>query len=291
MTVTQPDERIAFRQLKGKNANTQGEFDITEEIGQGGIETSDFMSEVQNDIDQKIYQLTGYSDPIYAEAIAEVHHYDILLKIVLINRTQKTIQNINCELLTQGNLKVVEKPVSLTLRAGASQIVKSSLKVSSTDNGAIYGYLTFDSASGNVPHVININEIQIDFINALMPADCSELEFKKKWADYDWENKVQVHTPILDLKEYVEHFATSLNIKLMTKITEADQQAGFLVANFYTKSKFQEDCLINMSIEKTSEVSNTSGEAPIVKISGLIRLRAKTEGMALCVGEKCKQMR
>jgi hypothetical protein len=46
-----------------------------------------------------------------------------------------------------------------------------------------------------------------------------------------------------------------------------------------------------MSIEKTSEVSNTSGEAPIVKISGLIRLRAKTEGMALCVGEKCKQMR
>ena len=117
------------------------------------------MSEIEREIDQKIYQLTGYSDPIYAEAIAEVHHYDILLKIVLINRTQKTIQNINCELLTQGNLKVVEKPVSLTLRAGASQIVKSSLKVSSTDNGAIYGYLTFDSASGNIPNVININEI------------------------------------------------------------------------------------------------------------------------------------
>lgn len=222
MTVTQPDERIQFRQLKGKNS-TVGDFDITEELGQGGVETSDFMSELQSENDQKIYQLTGYSDPIYAEAIAEVHHYDILLKIVLINRTQKTIQNINCELLTQGNLKVVEKPVSLTLQAGASQVLKSSLKVSSTDNGAIYGYLTFDSASGNIPNVININEIQIDFINALMPADCSELEFKKKWADYDWENKVQVYTPILDLKEYVEHFATSLNIKLMTKISEADQ--------------------------------------------------------------------
>ena len=222
MTVTQPDERIQFRQLKGKNS-TVGDFDITEELGQGGVETSDFMSELQSENDQKIYQLTGYSDPIYAEAIAEVHHYDILLKIVLINRTQKTVQNINCELLTQGNLKVVEKPVSLTLQAGASQVLKSSLKVSSTDNGAIYGYLTFDSASGNIPNVININEIQIDFINALMPADCSELEFKKKWADYDWENKVQVYTPILDLKEYVEHFATSLNIKLMTKISEADQ--------------------------------------------------------------------
>ena len=49
------------------------------------------MSEIERETDQKIYQLTGYSDPIYAEAIAEVHHYDILLKIVLINRTQKTI--------------------------------------------------------------------------------------------------------------------------------------------------------------------------------------------------------
>jgi coatomer subunit beta len=59
-----------------------GDFDITEE-------TSNAIEDAQKeeDIDQKIYQLTGYSDPIYAEAIAEVHHYDILLKIVLMNRT------------------------------------------------------------------------------------------------------------------------------------------------------------------------------------------------------------
>ena len=94
--------------------------------------------------------------------------------------------------------------------------MKSSLKVSSTDNGAIYGYLTFDSASGNLPHVININEIQIDFINALMPAECAELEFKLKWAEYEWENKVHVSTPLTDLKTYVEYFAKEMNIKLMT---------------------------------------------------------------------------
>ena len=88
--------------------------------------------------------------------------------------------------------------------------------VSSTDNGAIYGYLTFDSASGNLPHVININEIQIDFINALMPAECAELEFKLKWAEYEWENKVHVSTPLTDLKTYVEYFAKEMNIKLMT---------------------------------------------------------------------------
>ena len=166
--------------------------------------------------------MTGYSDPLYAEAFVEVHHYDILLKIILINRTNKTLPNIQCELLTQGNLKIVEKPIQVTLRAYSSTTLKASLKVSSTDNGAIYGYLTYDSASGNVPNIININEIQIDFINELMPADCSELDFKKKWAEYEWENKVQVNTQITDLKEYVEYFAEALNVRLMTTINEAD---------------------------------------------------------------------
>lgn len=197
LMLTQPDEKIVFRQLKSQG-KTSG-FDETEEISNPN-ETQNFLTEIKQNMDQRIYQLTGYSDPIYAETIAEVHHYDILLKIVLMNRTQKTIQNISCELVTQGNLKVVEKPINVTLRAGESRIVKSSLKVNSTDNGAIYGYLTFESASGNLPHIININEIQIDFINALMPADCPELEFKLKWAEYEWENKVHVNTPITDLK-------------------------------------------------------------------------------------------
>jgi coatomer subunit beta len=76
--ITQPDETIQYRQLKGKGKGLN-EFDITEEISGAGAGSSQFMSEIQNDIDQKIYQLTGYSDPIYAEAIAEVHHYDIKL--------------------------------------------------------------------------------------------------------------------------------------------------------------------------------------------------------------------
>ena len=184
----------------------------------------------------------------------EVHHYDILLKIVLMNRTNKTLPNINFELLTQGNLKVVEKPIPVTLKAMSSTTIKASLKVSSTDNGVIYGYITYDSASGNQPNILNINEIQIDFINDLMQAECSDLEFKKKWAEYEWENKVVVNTTLTDLREFVDYFSKSLNVSLMTKLEESDNQASnsFMVANFYTKSKFEEDCLLNMSIEKVN---------------------------------------
>lgn len=272
---------VVFRQLKGRTG--ANDFDITEELsGEGGAQSEDFLGDIRKEIDAKIYQLTGYSDPIYAEAFVEVHHYDILLKILLVNRTNKTLPNVTVELLTQGNLKLVEKPLQIAgLRALSSQTLKASLKVNSTDNGAIYGYLTFDSASGNIPNIININEIQIDFINELQPADCSELDFKKKWADYEWENKVQINTSISELRDYVDYFAKALNVKVMTPISEQDEQSGFLVCNLYTKSKFEEDCLINMSIEK---VQGPDGG----RITGLIRVRAKTEGMALCIGEKCK---
>ncbi len=125
----------------------------------GAMGTGDYFGDIKKDIDAKVYQLTGYSDSIYAEAFVEVHHYDILLKIILVNRTNKTLPNVNCELLTQGSLKIVEKPIICTLRSFASVTLKASLKVSSTDNGAIYGYLAYDSASGNIPNVINLNEI------------------------------------------------------------------------------------------------------------------------------------
>ena len=55
-----------------------------------------------------------------------------------------------------------------------------------------------------------------------MQAECSELEFKKKWAEYEWENKVVVNTTLTDLREFVDYFARSLNVSLMTKLEESD---------------------------------------------------------------------
>ena len=73
---------------------------------------------------------------------------------------------------------MVEKPIPVTLKANTTTTIKASLKVSSTDNGVIYGYITYDSQSGE-PNILNINEIQIDFINDLMQAECSDFYFSK----------------------------------------------------------------------------------------------------------------
>lgn len=52
---------------------------------------------------------------------------------------------------------------------------------------------------------------------------------------------------------------------------------GFLAANLYAKSVFGEDALVNLSIEKQQ------GDG---KLSGYIRIRSKTQGIALSLGDK-----
>jgi len=67
-----------------------------------------------------------------------------------------------------------------------------------------------------------------------------------------------------------------LNAKLVTPVFE--QESIFIAANLNAKSKFDEDCLINVSIELTKEQT----------LNGLIRIWAKTEGMAGCIGSRIK---
>lgn len=76
----------------------------------------------------------------------------------------------------------------------------------------------------------------------------------------------------------------TLNVKFL-KIGEQiyfqalSGQCGFMAANMYAKSIFGEDALANMSIEKPLN----KPDAPVV---GHIRIRAKSQGMALSLGDK-----
>ena len=48
-------------------------------------------------------QLTGFSDPVYAEAYVNVNQYDIVLDLLVVNQTSDTLQNVTLELATLGN--------------------------------------------------------------------------------------------------------------------------------------------------------------------------------------------
>jgi coatomer subunit beta len=49
-----------------------------------------------------VVQLTGFSDPVYAEAYVNVNQYDIVLDVLIVNQTPDTLQGLALELATLG---------------------------------------------------------------------------------------------------------------------------------------------------------------------------------------------
>lgn len=92
----------------------------------------------------KVTQLTGFSDPVYAEAYVHVNQYDIVLDVLIVNQTNDTLQSLTLELATLGDLKLVEKPQSLTLAPRDFTNIKANIKVASTENGIIFGNIVYD---------------------------------------------------------------------------------------------------------------------------------------------------
>lgn len=228
----------------------------------------------------KVTQLTGFSDPVYAEAYVHVNQYDIVLDVLVVNQTSDTLQSLTLELATLGDLKLVEKPQSMTLAPRDFTNIKANIKVASTENGIIFGNIVYDiHGAASDRNCVVLNDIHIDIMDYIVPAQCTDQEFLQMWIQFEWENKVVVNTNIKDLNEYLEHIIKSTNMKCLTPEKALSGDCGFMAANLYAKSIFGEDVLANVSIEK-------SLQNPDSQVHGHIRIRAKSQGMALSMGDK-----
>jgi hypothetical protein len=79
---------------------------------------------------ERLFQLTGWSDPVYAEAYINVQQYDIVLEVLILNRTADTLQNVSMELSTMGDLKLCERPQNYTIPPFGSVQIKADIKAS-----------------------------------------------------------------------------------------------------------------------------------------------------------------
>jgi len=105
----------------------QYELDLTKATGSVEAAKDDFISKLQ-----RVVQLTGFSDPVYAEAYVNVQGFDIFLDVLIVNQTNETLQNLTCEFATLGDLKLVERPTTHTLGPQSFQSIKATIKVSTT---------------------------------------------------------------------------------------------------------------------------------------------------------------
>ncbi|KAF9615164.1 hypothetical protein IFM89_022225 [Coptis chinensis] len=272
----QPDDLIDFYHLKSRKGMSQ--IELEDEVQDDLKRATGEFTKDGDDANKlnRILQLTGFSDPVYAEAYVTVHHYDIVLDVTVINRTKETLQNLCLELATMGDLKLVERPQNYTLAPESSKQIRANIKVSSTETGVIFGNIVYEASNVLERTVVVLNDIHIDIMDYISPATCADVAFRAMWAEFEWENKVAVNTIIQDEKDFLNHIIKSTNMKCLTAPSALDGECGFLAANLYAKSVFGEDALVNVSIEKQSDG----------KLSGYIRIRSKTQGIALSLGDK-----
>ena len=276
----QADDVIQFRQLSKRNQVTVDEHDLDVIRASGDdIVLDDLSSKLT-----KVIQLTGFSDPIYVEAYVKVHQFDIILDVLMVNQTSETLQNLSIEFATLGDLKIVERPAPQNLGAHSFASVQSTIKVSSTDTGVIFGNCVYDDPKTKDSRIVILSDVHIDIMDYIQPATCTEAAFRSMWTEFEWENKVNIKDmgdTSVTIRDFLKSLMKKTNMACLTPEASLEGDCGFLSANLYAKSVFGEDALANISIEKQDS-------GPIV---GHVRIRSKTQGIALSLGELINKSR
>ena len=149
------------------------------------------------------------------------------------------------------------------------------LQVSSTETGVIFGSIVYEQGGASSSHVVVLSDIHIDIMDYIAPAPCADVTFRNFWAEFEWENKVAVNTDLTEPKDFLDHIVKETNMKCLNPPSSLAGDCGYLSANLYARSVFGEDALVNLSVEKTNG-----------RLVGFLRIRAKSQGIALSLGDK-----
>jgi len=234
-TAVQVDDVVSIRQLAKKAAGDGSDgFDLDIEKATGGDAASEDLTSKLS----RVVQLTGFSDPVYAEAYVQVHQFDIVLDVLLVNQTSETLQNLSVEFATLGDLKVVERPTTQNLGAHDFQNVQSTIKVSSTDTGVIFGNVVYDGPSSTESNVVILNDVHVDIMDYIQPAHCTETQFRTMWTEFEWENKVNINSKAKSLREFLTQLMACTNMTCLTPEASMKGDCQFLSANLYARSVF-----------------------------------------------------
>lgn len=235
-TAVQVDDVVAIRQLSKKNigdGSDDVEVDLERATGGDSTATEDLSSKLS-----RVVQLTGFSDPVYAEAYVKVHQFDIVLDVLLVNQTTETLQNLSVEFATLGDLKVVERPTTQNLGPHDFHNVQCTIKVSSTDTGVIFGNVVYDGAHSTDTNVVILNDLHVDIMDYIQPASCTETQFRTMWTEFEWENKVNINSKAKTLREFLDQLMAATNMNCLTPEASLKGDCQFLSANLYARSVF-----------------------------------------------------
>jgi coatomer subunit beta len=297
-TSTRPDEPLSFRIIKERREVLVAKDPSLEEtshhhapevlsipgvLASGTIAATSDSTGLFSMRLAKASPMTGLADPVYIEGFLRLVGFDLVLELTLVNRTKDTLQNLLVELCTQGaDMKVVDKPSAITLGPGESGKAFATIKVGCTENGVIFGYATFDKKSALDKEWLVLNEVHADVLEYIeSDSRILEPDYKTMWQEFEWENKIVINTNIATADEFVRMLMNQTRLCLVGTADQIDASKSllgssqFAAVNLYAKSIFGEDALVNVSLEKSAN-----------GLIGSVRIRARTQGIALSLGDR-----
>lgn len=273
------DQAVMFRHFVDKDVKTGKVDALTEDLqlaikGESGSSLSKFQASKL----KKIVPLTGFSDPVYAEACITTNQFDVVLDVLLVNQTQETLKNLHVQFATLGDLKIIDSPPSTNVVAHGFHRATVHIKVSSADTGVIFGNIIYDGGHGQDAKYVILNDVHVDIMDYIRPAKTDEESFRTMWNAFEWENKISVKSTLPSLLAYLDELVKGTNMEILTpQEALGDKDCRFLSCNLYAKSSFSEDALANLCIEKDPMTH---------QIIGYVRIRSKGQGLALSLGDR-----
>ncbi|KAK8891666.1 hypothetical protein M9Y10_028886 [Tritrichomonas musculus] len=227
-----------------------------------------------------IVQLTGPSDTLYVEANCSLRKFDRVYHFYIYNRTESTLTNILFEFTTIGSVSILQRNDLMSLAPNGSSTFDLPVMISSGSCGTLFGAVSFDfaGASGSDHQLLPLSPIEIDPFFCFEPAPLSQTSFREKWSESVWERKIDIQTDETDLLAYLKHISTNFKFNIITPMKQIEvtaNNAGFIAANLFTRSLFNEEVEANLSAKIDANH----------KITGFIRIRSPDEQLAFLFGK------
>jgi coatomer subunit beta len=257
--------------VKHAKVETNNYVDVDQKLSFGSLlgRKFDSPSSIHKHVEKKQVrplQISGTSDPVFVEVKITPGKFDIGLEFRMMNQTNSVLRNCRIELFVSGKLEIVDRPTQCSLAPGASEDSFFSVKVTSAEAGRIYGNVVFEVDEYTGRHCMPLSAITVTPQNYMeaIPLDASV--YRNKWEAFEWEKKMTIKTK-LSIPEFIKLMCETGHLYMMNQI---DEQASFVTVNLCSTSFFDEETLLNISLE------NRDG-----RVEGFMRLRCASHSMAL----------
>lgn len=193
-----------------------------------------------------------------------------MLDVLLVNQTTETLQNLTIEFATLGDLKVVERPSTQNVGPhdfiNIQATIKGEQPLAKNVNHAYLSsflhrhrrhfrqhnirgvwtfiqtiramLLTMRSEKGVDSNVVILNDVHVDIMDYIKPAQCTETQFRTMWTEFEWENKVNINSKAKTLREFLKQLMACTNMSCLTPEASMKGDCQFLSANLYARSVF-----------------------------------------------------